>query len=248
MLLKQEAESKHVDLSGDDAEALDCLLSFVYIYTYRTPRTVSNEGVHHAKVYAIADKYEVDGLRKSAMRQFKALFTVPRLAKLDENTRLLILESVYTLTPDSNLGLREIVKRAMKSWCNPWETNWVSSWTDIPYDQPTIESVHEGMVAADIVFEVRRLATMLYGDWHDLDYANECVKVLLYASSTMDIMTFITTDGMEQRKRFCDLAFETEDAYHKGDVPEYQVLVASRAEAMHEIMRDFEATPAFPTM
>jgi len=138
----------------------------------------------------------------------------------------------------------------MKTWCamRPWFNSWASNFANIPQDQTALGSVHEEMVAVDIVFEVRRLATRLYDYSHDRGYTNGCVSVILDASSTMGVTTNITKDGLDQVKKFCELAFESN--YFPSEDPEKEVLLAARAEGMHEIMRDFEAgiaTPAIAT-
>lgn len=59
-----------------------------------------------ARVYAIADKYELDGLKKAAI----AAFTDALEMHWETVQFVVIAEVVYTGTPDSDRGLRDIVK------------------------------------------------------------------------------------------------------------------------------------------
>ncbi|KAK4194182.1 hypothetical protein QBC40DRAFT_311651 [Triangularia verruculosa] len=59
----------------------------------------------HAKVYALAEKYLIRGLKAVALRQFKAAATV----SLNINDFLLAMLEVYTTTIEDDRGLRDIV-------------------------------------------------------------------------------------------------------------------------------------------
>ncbi|KAK3693262.1 hypothetical protein B0T22DRAFT_369871 [Podospora appendiculata] len=61
--------------------------------------------VTHAKVYALAEKYMIRGLKAVALRQFKAAATV----SLDINDFLQATWEVYTSTIDDDRGLRDVV-------------------------------------------------------------------------------------------------------------------------------------------
>ncbi|KAK3331541.1 BTB/POZ protein [Apodospora peruviana] len=61
--------------------------------------------VTHAKVYAFAEQYLIDGLKRLALRKFKMVAT----QSLDVNDFLQAAQEVYTSTIEEDRGLRDIV-------------------------------------------------------------------------------------------------------------------------------------------
>lgn len=59
----------------------------------------------HAKIYAIAEKYFVAGLKELAMEKFKAACT----SSWDDAAFPVAVNIVYQTTPESDLGLRGVV-------------------------------------------------------------------------------------------------------------------------------------------
>lgn len=59
----------------------------------------------HAKVYAIAEKYQISGLKEMAHRSFS--FLVPRT--ISPHNFAEASEIAYTMTVDSDRGLRDLV-------------------------------------------------------------------------------------------------------------------------------------------
>ena len=72
------------------------------------PQGARDLGIH-AKVYAIADKYKVKGLRETALEKFK--YSLER-----SHTCGFFFEAVdfvYSNTPDSNLTLRDLIAQRL---------------------------------------------------------------------------------------------------------------------------------------
>lgn len=61
--------------------------------------------VVEAKMYAMADKYELDGLKEVA----KTRFAEALKRSYDTEEFVVAVETVYSTTPDSDRGLRDIV-------------------------------------------------------------------------------------------------------------------------------------------
>lgn len=77
-----------VDLRREDPEAVDCMLQYLYKDDYRAPdptkfvaikdersctvRCETQPPLLHVKVYCLAEKYNLTGLRVSALEKFKA--------------------------------------------------------------------------------------------------------------------------------------------------------------------------------
>ena len=65
--------------------------------------------VTHAKVYALAEKYLIRGLKAVALRQFKAAATTGLFVSLDIDDFLPATWEVYKSTVEGDRGLRDIV-------------------------------------------------------------------------------------------------------------------------------------------
>lgn len=95
----KEASSGVIDLSEDDPEAVKAMLQFCYTtdYTYDTAL--------HAKVYAIAEKYNIKPLKDLARTKFETAADRDWDSPYFPTT----IDFVYTSTPPNDRGLRDIV-------------------------------------------------------------------------------------------------------------------------------------------
>lgn len=104
-----------LDLTDDDPHAIDCMLQFFYHLNYDAPEfgPVAEganldsplELVLHARIYAVAEKYMVDGLKAVAMEKFEKATA----SGWNKHDFLEAARETYTSTIDSDKGLRDIV-------------------------------------------------------------------------------------------------------------------------------------------
>ncbi|KAF2868103.1 hypothetical protein BDV95DRAFT_580259 [Massariosphaeria phaeospora] len=66
----------------------------------------------HATMYALADKYQIAGLAKSAGAKFKSCMQ----DHWDSEDFINAVQIAYTSTPDTDRGLRDVIVQAMKDW------------------------------------------------------------------------------------------------------------------------------------
>ena len=65
----------------------------------------------HAQMYSLGDKYDLPGLKKEAVRRFINDIAIPGDKKRETLTLLSVIPTVYTTTPGSDRGLRDLVAR-----------------------------------------------------------------------------------------------------------------------------------------
>ena len=65
----------------------------------------------HAQMYSLGDKYDLPGLKKEAVRRFINDIAIPGDKKCETLTLLSVIPNVYTTTPESDRGLRDLVAR-----------------------------------------------------------------------------------------------------------------------------------------
>ena len=100
-------DSEHADDSCDAPEIVELMIEYFYHFDYL--RTAAADGrpslIKHAKVFAMAIKYQVNGLRALAIQKFK------QAASTDWSSEDFthVVRVVYTSTPDHAQELREIV-------------------------------------------------------------------------------------------------------------------------------------------
>ena len=63
----------------------------------------------HAQMYSLGDKYDLPGLKKEAVRRFIDDIAIPGDKKRETLTLLSVIPTIYTTTPDSDRGLRDLV-------------------------------------------------------------------------------------------------------------------------------------------
>lgn len=112
----QESQLSEIKMNDDDLEALLALLQYLYTYNYKTVSSnteykVAYEMRFQVKVYAIADKYDIPELKKLATNRFE--LTLSKEHKGYESFMFYkVVRDVYTSTPDSDRGLRNLVLKA----------------------------------------------------------------------------------------------------------------------------------------
>ncbi|KAK7726653.1 hypothetical protein SLS57_003213 [Botryosphaeria dothidea] len=132
----KEARTGIIRLVEDEAPVVQAMLRFIYNGDYRDARQRDACGrgrnlgiaIFHAKVYALAAKYDVQPLKELARKKF-----LPYLGKdrpLDIATYKYcvhrLVEGVYNSTPESDRGLRDAVmeycaRHAYELWeCEPF--------------------------------------------------------------------------------------------------------------------------------
>ncbi|KJY01921.1 hypothetical protein TI39_contig272g00004 [Zymoseptoria brevis] len=118
------------DPASDDVEAIGYLIYFFYHLDYevKMPRTGSGEtsqariaanmpgasALAHAKVFAIAEKYQVPGLKNLAVSKFKAAMEVPQQKHADLAE---IITTVFNTTPETVRDLRDLVSARLTTDC-----------------------------------------------------------------------------------------------------------------------------------
>lgn len=103
-------DAEHTGDSCDVPEIVELMIEYFYHFDYlRTATTVSLSGqrslIKHAKVFAMAIKYQVDGLRALALQKFQQA----ALHEWNSDDFAQVVHIVYTSTPDHVRELRGIV-------------------------------------------------------------------------------------------------------------------------------------------
>jgi hypothetical protein len=115
----KEAQEGKIDLPDDDPRLVDIMVHYLYHFDYdvqlhgvetdghRTNDSEPGGGalLTHAKVYSLAEKYLIHGLKAVALRQFRA--ATARSPDIDDF--LPAMEEVYTSTIEDDRGLRDVV-------------------------------------------------------------------------------------------------------------------------------------------
>jgi speckle-type POZ protein len=110
-LENKESEDGVVDLSDNDPAAIEAMLEFMYTYDYEQPIDNTRPAVFHARMYKLADRYDVPELRKLARKKFKQSLRALCRDKKDEDytSFLLAVAEVYENAPPNDKCLRKIV-------------------------------------------------------------------------------------------------------------------------------------------
>lgn len=121
-----EASEQILDLTGDDPHAVDCMLQYFYSLDYNFPIPSLTEPDHdvdgayhatpsilvlHARIYAVAEQYMVDGLKALALEKFAGAAE----NRWSTHDFLEAAREAYALTPDSDRGLRNIVVKVFQT-------------------------------------------------------------------------------------------------------------------------------------
>ncbi|KAI0147301.1 hypothetical protein GGR57DRAFT_259153 [Xylariaceae sp. FL1272] len=105
-----------VDLPDDDPRAVEMMVYYFYHFRYDLAGTLAGDAdtdaspmpsalVLHVLVYAIAEKYNIQGLKAFALEEFKAAVTEP----WDTDVFLEAAREAYLSTVEADRGLRDIV-------------------------------------------------------------------------------------------------------------------------------------------
>ncbi|KAI1321277.1 hypothetical protein F5Y16DRAFT_71135 [Xylariaceae sp. FL0255] len=107
---KESQGDKRIYLE-DDVEVVKAMISFMYSFKYDIPTGVSNP-MFHAQVYGVANKYLIPQMQNYSKDSFKdSTGTLCYGLSVPDDLHMVIKE-VYTSTPDSDRGLRELVLKA----------------------------------------------------------------------------------------------------------------------------------------
>jgi len=115
----KEAQQASITLEDDDPDLIHEML--IYLYTTRYPQTnipprEPHDAIFDAKMYAIADKYDLKDLKQRTRQAFSATWNGSwNFALLTE-----LVKVVYELTPDTDRGLREQVIQAVWTERTTW--------------------------------------------------------------------------------------------------------------------------------
>lgn len=117
--ISDDAENK--DDSCDDPEIVKLMIEFFYHFDYlrtpapaSTPATATSFLVEHARVFAMAIKYQIDGLRQLAAKKFKQTASV----HWNHEDFAHAIHVVYTSTVDDVQELRAIVADTINDHLN----------------------------------------------------------------------------------------------------------------------------------
>ena len=130
--MAQEAYEGKIDLLEDDPDTVDAMINYFYRLEYglgwinlsrisedeaaetATPEAATDSTrqsparpmlVAHAKVYMLADKYLISGLKALALRKF----TTSVCNCFDANDFLHAMQEIYSSTSDNEDGLRAVI-------------------------------------------------------------------------------------------------------------------------------------------
>ena len=118
----QEGETQRVEFPEEERSMVHRMLQHLYLQTYTVdlgldPFWSLNDSwaktrLHvHAQIYSLGDKYDIPSLKKEAARRFREDVGVPGHRKRETLTLLSVVDKIYTTTPDSDRGLRDLVVR-----------------------------------------------------------------------------------------------------------------------------------------
>ncbi|MCJ1244621.1 hypothetical protein MMC30_001819 [Trapelia coarctata] len=116
-ILSKEAQQASITLEDDDYDSDLIHEMLLYLYTMRYPQTGTpprepHDAIFDAKMYAIADKYDLQGLKQRTRQAFSATWG----GKWNFALFTELMKAVYELTPDGDRGLRDQAIEAV--WTN----------------------------------------------------------------------------------------------------------------------------------
>ncbi|OCL09392.1 POZ domain-containing protein [Glonium stellatum] len=101
----KEATERVIDLPDDKLPVVEAMLDFFYRFDYQA---TSSPMIFNAKVYSIADKYDIPTLKSHALGKFRK--SVETCWGMDDFP--LAIREVYSSTLDNDRGLRDLVVKA----------------------------------------------------------------------------------------------------------------------------------------
>ncbi|CAF9938022.1 MAG: hypothetical protein ALECFALPRED_007482 [Alectoria fallacina] len=132
----QESESNIIDLSHDTKRVVYRMVEFLYCGDYQeldhpdyqtidkdlVDRTGIHHAVLHADIFAVADKYDIAALGNIAKNKFEEAINKKGFGDPDH---LRVIKYVYSTTPESNRGLRDVIVSHTQARGNKIRTNFV---------------------------------------------------------------------------------------------------------------------------
>lgn len=109
--MSQESLSGIIELNEDDAAIVEKMLCFFYTCEYSDLGENAADAVINILVYAIADKYNIETLKRLAITKFKGTMSS---TKFNPNAFPGIVRQIYSTTPSSDRGLRDCAKDITK--------------------------------------------------------------------------------------------------------------------------------------
>ena len=120
-MLKESNENR-IDLQDDDPSLLDLMLSFIYAKPYpvlpvENGKRAEEDIITDAKLYAMADKYDIPALKDAVAASFAELLYQISTSKKATPMAFLteLIPIVYEFTPDSDRQLRELLQVFFRS-------------------------------------------------------------------------------------------------------------------------------------
>ena len=108
----QEAAEGVIELPDDDLPVVEAMLNFLYHFDYQASISPM---IFNAKVYSIADKYDIPTLKSQAVE--KSRKSVETCWSMDDFPHA--IREIYSSTPGNDRGLRDLV---VKIACEHMET------------------------------------------------------------------------------------------------------------------------------
>ncbi|KKY23254.1 putative btb poz-like protein [Diplodia seriata] len=109
----KEARSGEIEMNDDYYDNIYALLEYLYTYDYKVVLSGEDRGPvpelrFHVKIYATADRYDVPKLKNLARTKFSQTLENARIHDVQDGLYK-VLKDVYTTTPDTDRGLRDLV-------------------------------------------------------------------------------------------------------------------------------------------
>jgi len=108
LIALQEAASNTIDLEDDDPAIIRRMVNYMYQLDYTYEPKAEHETSHmmiDVQMYAIADKYDIPGLKRLAILKFRGLTNASWKTPAFPEA----IKAIYETTPDSDRGLRDVV-------------------------------------------------------------------------------------------------------------------------------------------
>lgn len=116
MTTEQEAVNKRIELPDDKPDMVHRMIRYFYLLDYQDfaapPEMYDNQTMVNAEMYALADKYDIKGLKKHAVRKMRCALTlaVNQGPQSTFASKIAILiPIIYNTTPDEDRGLRDCI-------------------------------------------------------------------------------------------------------------------------------------------
>ncbi|TRX89369.1 hypothetical protein FHL15_009806 [Xylaria flabelliformis] len=120
---KESKDGKTVTLEEVEVDVVKAMIQFMYHFDYNCPEGVSTL-LFDVKVYSIADRYIIPSLKDYALAKVENAFDLsPDPAIFPTNLLLTVSSEVYSSTPESDRGLRDVVAEAFHKNLNRLENS-----------------------------------------------------------------------------------------------------------------------------